>query len=167
MNESNEDTMNQNSPRSAGALLKAEREKKAISLESAAAFLRLRKAMVIALEDDDYAQWSSWVYFRGHLQRYAQWLGLDFALVKDALSSECAEFFLSKADCPNIQPVSIWKKNAKVIVFSVFVLLVLLLILLGLGIYHWFHISASASDILPALKGSGHDVVLSPVKESM
>ena len=82
--------------KSAGAMLEEARTAQSKSLADAAEFLCLRKAMVVALEEDDYEQWSCWVYYRGHLQRYAQWLGLDYLLVKQALLPECKQIFESE-----------------------------------------------------------------------
>lgn len=166
MTEHNQQLTKDNLSMSAGALLKATREKKNISLESAAAFLRLRRAMVIALEEDDYAQWSSWVYFRGHLHRYACWLGLDFVLVKQALLPECFQVLRSESDSFGLQQPSFLKRNAKAIIFSIFCLILLLLIVLGFGVYHWVHHAFSSSMGLAPVIKPAHQVTLLPVKAS-
>jgi cytoskeletal protein RodZ len=92
--------------KSAGQLLQEARLVKGFSLSDAADYLCLRKAMVVALEEDDYQQWSCWVYYRGHLQRYAQWLGLDYLLVKQALLPECQKILLAPDDVCLARPPS-------------------------------------------------------------
>jgi len=81
--------------KSAGAMLREARAEQSRSLTDAAEFLCLRKALVVALEEDDYEQWSCWVYYRGHLKRYAKWLGLDYEVVKQALLPQCMQIFKS------------------------------------------------------------------------
>jgi cytoskeleton protein RodZ len=59
-----------------GARLKAERERRHLSLEKAGNALHLDAWVVAALEADDYPGIGPAVYVKGHLRRYAELLGL-------------------------------------------------------------------------------------------
>lgn len=60
-----------------GEQLRAQREKKGITLDQAAADTRIREKFLKALEDDDYQSLPGAVYTRGFLRNYAEYLDLD------------------------------------------------------------------------------------------
>ena len=62
---------------SLGEQLRAQREKKGISLEQAAADTRIREKFLKALEDGDYPSLPGAVYTRGFLRNYIDYLDLD------------------------------------------------------------------------------------------
>lgn len=61
-----------------GEYLKKEREKKGITLEEASKVTRIRKAYLLAIEDDNIGMQSP-VFIKGFLKSYAEFLGLDSA----------------------------------------------------------------------------------------
>ena len=60
-----------------GELLRAQREKKGITLDQAAADTRIREKFLKALEDADYQSLPGAVYTKGFLRNYAGYLDLD------------------------------------------------------------------------------------------
>ncbi len=60
-----------------GETLRAQREKKGITLDQAAADTRIREKFLKALEDDDYQALPGAVYTKGFLRNYAEYLDLD------------------------------------------------------------------------------------------
>jgi hypothetical protein len=59
-----------------GEILRAQREKKGITLEQAAADTRIREKFLKALEDSDYQTLPGTVYTKGFLRNYAEYLDL-------------------------------------------------------------------------------------------
>jgi len=60
-----------------GQQLKAERERRGLSSQKAADELRLDSWVIDALEAEDYERVGPAVYAKGHLKRYAAYLGLS------------------------------------------------------------------------------------------
>ncbi len=60
-----------------GETLRAQREKKGITLEQAASDTRIREKFLKALEDSDYQTLPGTVYTKGFLRNYAEYLELD------------------------------------------------------------------------------------------
>jgi cytoskeletal protein RodZ len=60
-----------------GALLKGEREKRGLSHEQVAQITRLRRHLLVALENEEWDNLPSSVYVKGFIKSYAQTLGLD------------------------------------------------------------------------------------------
>jgi len=58
-------------------MLRAQREKKGITLEQAASDTRIREKFLKALEDSDYQTLPGTVYTKGFLRNYAEYLDLD------------------------------------------------------------------------------------------
>lgn len=75
--------MNQASE-SIGQRLKAERERKGLSAEKAAGDLHFDVSVIEALESGDFARLGPSVYGKGHLKRYAGYLGLPVAEMLEA-----------------------------------------------------------------------------------
>jgi cytoskeleton protein RodZ len=70
-----------------GPRLKAERERRALSVQKAADELLLDAWVIDALEADDYERLGPSVYAKGHLKRYAALLGLPSAEITSAYES--------------------------------------------------------------------------------
>src|SRR5438128_12141142 len=62
---------------SLGEQLRAQRERKAITLEQAAADTRIREKFLKALEEGDYPSLPGAVYTRGFLRNYSDYLDLE------------------------------------------------------------------------------------------
>src|SRR3989440_2753668 len=60
-----------------GEQLRAQRERKGITLEQAAGDTRIREKFLKALEDGDYQSLPGAVYTKGFLRNYAEYLDLD------------------------------------------------------------------------------------------
>src|SRR5437870_13278711 len=60
-----------------GEQLRAQRERKGITLEQAAGDTRIREKFLKALEDGDYQSLPGPVYTRGFLRNYAEYLDLE------------------------------------------------------------------------------------------
>ncbi len=60
-----------------GELLRAQRERKGITLEAAAVDTRIRDKFITALEEGDYQSLPGAVYTKGFLRNYAEYLDLD------------------------------------------------------------------------------------------
>ncbi len=60
-----------------GEILRAQREKKGLTLDQAAADTRIREKFLKALEDGDYQSLPGAVYTKGFLRNYAEYLDLD------------------------------------------------------------------------------------------
>src|SRR5271154_2176614 len=70
-------------PGAPGPQLKAEREKRGLSLQKAANELHLDAWVIEALEAGDYQRIGATVYAKGHLKRYAGLLGLPAAAIME------------------------------------------------------------------------------------
>jgi len=68
--------MSEISPPSVGQILREAREAKGITLEDAAARLRLMQRQVVAMEADDFESLGQSVFARGFVRNYARLLGL-------------------------------------------------------------------------------------------
>jgi cytoskeleton protein RodZ len=69
---------------SPGALLRAARESRGISIEEAADRLRLNEALVLAMEEDRFGLLGAPVFARGHLRNYAVLVGAPESQVMEA-----------------------------------------------------------------------------------
>lgn len=66
-----------------GDTLKAAREKRGVSLVEASERLRLDLAVIRALEEERFDSLGAPVYVRGHLRRYAEYLGVANAPLQE------------------------------------------------------------------------------------
>jgi cytoskeleton protein RodZ len=76
------------SPGEPGPQLKAEREKRGMSLQKAADELHLDAWVIQSLESGDYRRIGPTVYVKGHLKRYAGLLGLPAAAIMAAYETQ-------------------------------------------------------------------------------
>jgi cytoskeleton protein RodZ len=90
-------------PATIGARLKAERERRGLSSQKAADELRLDGWIIDALEAEDYARVGPSVFAKGHLKRYAAFLGLP--------SDEVMAGYESRVHAP--KPVATQQANVR------------------------------------------------------
>jgi cytoskeleton protein RodZ len=74
-----------------GQRLRAERERRALSVDKAADDLHFDLSIIEALEAGDFARLGPAVYGKGHLKRYAEYLGLAPAELLEAFANRPAE----------------------------------------------------------------------------
>jgi cytoskeleton protein RodZ len=86
----------------AGQRLKAERERRGMSAQKAADELRLDSWVIDALEADDYERLGPAVYAKGHLKRYASYLGLPCPEIMAGYESR-----MRAPEAPASQPASV------------------------------------------------------------
>ena len=86
----------------AGAALKAERERRGLSSQKVADELRLDRWIIDALEAEDYARIGPSVFAKGHLKRYAAFLGLPAAEIMAGYESR-----VQAPKSPVAQPASV------------------------------------------------------------
>jgi cytoskeleton protein RodZ len=82
---------------SPGALLRAAREARGLSIEEVADRLRLNEALVLAMEEDRFGLLGAPVFARGHLKNYA-------ALVGAAEGEVMAAFDVGEMPEPSLLP---------------------------------------------------------------
>ena len=74
-----------------GALLRAARTEKNLTITAAAEALRTREAVISALENDDYSLFSADMYARGFIRNYARILGLNEAPLLESYQAQFAK----------------------------------------------------------------------------
>ena len=72
-----EDEMESQKESGLGALLRGEREKRGLSHDQVAQITRLRRHLLVALENEEWENLPSSVFVKGFIKSYAQTLGLD------------------------------------------------------------------------------------------
>ena len=77
--------------RTPGALLRAARTEKKLTVTAAADALRTRETVIVALENDDYSLFSADMYARGFIRNYAHIVGLDAAPLLQAYQTSFAK----------------------------------------------------------------------------
>lgn len=73
--------------RSFGSRLAAEREQRGLSQADVARFLNLRVAVVVAIEEENFAALPQMAFVRGYTRTYARLLDIDGAEITEALAS--------------------------------------------------------------------------------
>ncbi|HCC69281.1 MAG TPA: DUF4115 domain-containing protein, partial [Nitrospiraceae bacterium] len=71
-----------------GKILKAEREKRSLSLEEVSANLKISQAYLRALEEEKYEQIPGEVFVKGYIRLYSRFLGLDGNYILSLLPGE-------------------------------------------------------------------------------
>ena len=141
-----------------GPQLKAEREKRGMSLQKAADELHLDAWVIEALEAGDYPRIGPTVYAKGHLKRYAGLLGLPAAAIMAGyesrapaspavtLTSQSARM-AGATDQPQMSNLSPGRALGAAVGLLVLV-----------GIFWWrpWHQRAGAQTAVPAAAGWGH-----------
>ncbi|UJF21353.1 RodZ domain-containing protein [Shewanella sp. OMA3-2] len=75
-----------------GAILKAAREKKGITVEAVALQLHLRPRILNDIEADNFANISSNTYARGYIKNYARFVDADIVAIKQCLDQQIPEY---------------------------------------------------------------------------
>ncbi|WP_434940353.1 RodZ domain-containing protein [Shewanella sp. HL-SH8] len=75
-----------------GAILKAAREKKGVTVEAAALQLHLRPRILNDIEADNFTNISSNTYARGYIKNYARFVDADIVLIKQCLDQQIPEY---------------------------------------------------------------------------
>ena len=135
---------------SAGELLRLAREKRRLTLKTAAQELHLDSWMLEALENDNFKALGAPVFAKGHLRKYANWLGISpddvlVAYYRDKDTPETPPLVVSRATRQQPHRTGSWKGTA--LVFFV-------LAAVGAGLYAWLNapteqpesVSVSADD---------------------
>jgi cytoskeletal protein RodZ len=84
-----------------GPLLRQERERRQISLESIAANTKIARSLLEALERDDVSRWPSGIFRKAFIRSYAEAIGLD----ADAITREFLERFPDPSE-PRVSPAA-------------------------------------------------------------
>ena len=124
-----------------GAVLRAEREKRGLSIEDAANHLKIGARLLRALESGDSASLPHLAYTKGFIRSYSSYVGLsaeEISAALSALEAENEEALIQQTPLPDVTLAP--RRNFKPFL-SVFVVL-----LLGIGVYLvWQH---GALDVL-------------------
>ena len=124
-----------------GAVLRAEREKRGLSIEDAANHLKIGARLLRALEAGDSASLPHLAYTKGFIRSYSAYVGLsaeEISAALSALEAENEEALIQQTPLPDVTLAP--RRNFKPFL-SVFVVL-----LLGIGVYLvWQH---GALDVL-------------------
>jgi cytoskeleton protein RodZ len=148
-----------------GEMLRREREKRQISIETIAAKLRLNAKYIEALEEDRYDRLPGDTYIRVYLRSLAQYLSLDS---EDIFRRFFDERGLSGADTLrkdsttkiNLPALESRKKNSPVVA----VVILLIIVLAGLGFlarkHRWLstHVSKAAVSAVDSATGAAASV---------
>ena len=116
-----------------GAILRAAREARGLSVQEAAQQLRLMNRQITAMENEDFASLGQPVFARGFVRNYARMLGLDAATILQAMGGAQAEPVEVTQTPPLILP-SKWFTSRWLITGM---LLLLLVTVLPIGLYAW------------------------------
>ncbi|WP_136066545.1 RodZ domain-containing protein [Modicisalibacter radicis] len=147
--------------RSAGEMLKRERERQGLTVDEVAVQLNLRPAVVNGLEADQYSEVPVAAYRRGYLRAYARLMGIDETPVVAAYNAQHGD---TRSDVERrVAPVQRARKPSRVgaWIFKLFTLLVILG-LIGLTLLWWQ--SRNGNDLL-GLGGSGESSVVESMND--
>ena len=120
---------------SLGALLKDEREKKGLSHDQVAQITRLRRHLLVALENEEWDNLPSSVFVKGFIKSYAQTLGLD---EKEALKlyERIAPIDTSPPK-PLVEPKTTKKGRIFILIVVLGILGMIIFLGSGLPFYDW------------------------------
>lgn len=124
-----------------GAILRAAREARGLSVQDAAQQLRLMNRQIVAMENEDFASLGQPVFARGFVRNYARMLGLDIAAILHAMGGARAEPVELIATPPLVLPGK-WFTSGWLIAGMV---LLLLVTVLPIGLYAW--LSSDAEEV--------------------
>lgn len=124
-----------------GAILRAAREARGLSVQDAAQQLRLMNRQVVAMETEDFASLGQPVFARGFVRNYARMLGLDATAILQSMGGA------------QVEPVEVMQTPSLVLPGKWFTSgwliaglgLLLLLTVLPIGLYAW--LSSDAEDV--------------------
>ncbi|KFZ38139.1 hypothetical protein HR45_06445 [Shewanella mangrovi] len=126
-----------------GAVLKAARETKKLSVAEVATRLHLRVAVVEEIEQDDFSNISSATYVRGYVRNYARLVEADHALVEQCLAHQV----------PTVTPPSMQSFSRKTSIKKretrwMWLTYLIVLISLALAVWWWWQKPASVDEHL-------------------
>ncbi|MCX2524559.1 RodZ domain-containing protein [Larsenimonas rhizosphaerae] len=147
-----------------GTLLKAERERQGLSVDTVARKLNLKPSLVDDFERNQFDKVQIAAYRRGYLRSYARLLHMDEAIIVDAHDRQ---FGREDASTPRAAPIQTIKPRSGRpgrlgrIVFRLFTLLVIA-VLAGLTLVWW-----QSRDNTPDVTDDGVDTTALPASESI
>lgn len=124
-----------------GAILRAAREARGLSVQDAAQQLRLMNRQITAMETDDFASLGQPVFARGFVRNYARMLGLDAAAILHSMGGAQVEPVEVIQTPPLVLPGK-WFTSGWLIAGLV---LLLLATVLPIGLYAW--LSSDAEEV--------------------
>jgi cytoskeleton protein RodZ len=125
-----------------GSSLKVAREAAGMTVEQAAARLRLMHRQVLAMEEDDFAALGQPVFARGFVRNYARMLGLDAEALVERLGEAGLEAPHKIENLPAVPQRSLFSSPIYLWMAAAFILLVGL----PVGLYLWLN---SGDDSTP------------------
>ena len=130
---------------SLGALLKDEREKRGLSHDQVAQITRLRRHLLVALENEEWDNLPSSVFVKGFIKSYAQTLGLDQKKALE-LYEKIAPIDTSPPK-PLVEPKETKKGRIFILIVVVGILGIILFLGQGLPLHDWTSIFNSKGGI--------------------
>lgn len=124
-----------------GAILRAAREARGLSVQDAAQQLRLMNRQIVAMESEDFASLGQPVFARGFVRNYARMLGLDAAAILQSMGGAQVEP-VEVMQTPTLVLPRKWFTSGWLIAGMV---LLLLVTVLPIGLYAW--LSSDAEDV--------------------
>lgn len=116
-------------PSQPGLILKSAREEMSLSLEQVASDLHLRPAVVRAIEEEDYDEFSSDVFLKGYFRTYCRLVNLHEARMMDVLEQQLLirNKQAAQAEQRAHKRIKIRKQKRILITFAVFCVCLLLI----------------------------------------
>ena len=124
-----------------GAILRAAREARGLSVQDAAQQLRLMNRQIVAMETDDFASIGQPVFARGFVRNYARMLGLDADAILQSMGGAQVEP-VEVIQTPSLVLPGKWFTSGWLIAGMV---LLLLVTVLPIGLYAW--LSSDAEEV--------------------
>lgn len=124
-----------------GAILRAAREARGLSVQDAAQQLRLMNRQIVAMETEDFASLGQPVFARGFVRNYARMLGLDATAILQSMGGAQVEP-VEVIQTPSLVLPGKWFTSGWLIAGMV---LLLLVTVLPIGLYAW--LSSDAEDV--------------------
>lgn len=124
-----------------GAILRAAREARGLSVQDAAQQLRLMNRQIVAMETEDFASLGQPVFARGFVRNYARMLGLDATAILQSMGGAQVEP-VEVMQAPSLVLPGKWFTSGWLIAGMV---LLLLVTVLPIGLYAW--LSSDAEEV--------------------
>jgi len=144
-----------------GPRLVRARQEQELSLEKAAASMRVDVAVLQSLENENFAALGAQVFVRGHLRKYAKLLQLPEQELLDAYQSRAGESDAQLMHAVLRETVPISRRRRRVNLSLLF-LVILVLSLLAAAAWWWFQMRAmdTALEARRPVTGEGKSLVL-------
>jgi cytoskeletal protein RodZ len=150
-----------------GQLLKQNRKRLNISLEKAEQETKIRLKYLLALEENNFSEFSAEIYAFGFLERYSNYLGLNTSELLENYKSEMKIYKVMKKKSLVQSPFSSenWQKfeDKKSIVLSgqTILSIAVAVIVIGLLSYVWFQVKSFAAAPELEIKNPENEIVVS------